>query len=224
MTNYLKESIKIINANFIFVLVLALTSIWITGGTARYLACFMGILSLIVTPAIYGRFIDIISKNKATSLIQLFKEHWLNFYIVLFSLFIPLFIFTLVVLSLLSVEKNTYSEVLHILATIFHISLIYIIPLIFIKKESFSIVPIGIKYLSNNFRKTLPLIGLTFVSFAIGWFSSSLEYSTPIHSSEYILFVVAFNFSYNLVQAYITLMIFISAGIILIRDPHMRLT
>ncbi len=222
MTKNLAESIIIINANFIFVLVLAFTGIWIAGGSATAPACFILILSFIVTPAIYGRFIDLISGNRTTPLTQLFRMHWLNFYAVVFSLSIPIFIFILVSQLLVPFEKIIFSVIVRIFATTLHIILIYITPMIFIKKENFTVVPVGMKYLSTNFKKTLPLIGISVFASIFTWAATVFKESSPLFSADNIFFVVAFAFFHNLILTYLNLMVLLSAGITLIRDPDAK--
>jgi hypothetical protein len=103
------------------------------------------------------------------------------------------------------------------------ILLIYVTPLIFLLRKSISTIPIGIKYLSNNFIRSIPLILLTLLTTIIlpllfkyiPYTDTNISIHPPLST---VVFIALIGFIKNLISWYINLIIFITAGKMLIKD------
>jgi hypothetical protein len=178
---YIKESIEILNAYPFLVILLAFTGIYIFHGIFTRFSLFNLAIHIIILPIILGRFVEISKGIKLTTPFNIAKKHWFNFYIVTLLFSIPLMI-----ISLMSQKHSSMLDrILFIyVQSIVAILLIYVTPLIFLLRKNISTIPIGIKYLSNNLKRSIPLILLILITTII--VPLLFEYIPYTDTDEYI--------------------------------------
>ena len=158
-TDYLVESFNILKANILYVLVPFLltlgffTSDYIIEDLRPLFVFLVTIVLFIALPLFYGQYIEIIKHGRKDTWINTFNNYWLKFILLSLILKGPVIILGLVVPKL-SVLCETISFLIDIAS-------IYILPLVFLKKEIFNSIHFGIKCLLGNFKFSLPLVFAT---------------------------------------------------------------
>jgi hypothetical protein len=214
---HLADSFKVVRDNRIFVLVLAATSIWITGSNSYILsvvAILNVVLSVIVTPAIYGRLADIAMKKQKESFKKIIEDNWLNFYITLIAIELPLIVYLVFIQGSMPVMAGKITQ--HIIAAIIGVLSIYIIPMVFIKGISLTTIPRGIRFLKGTIIYSLPLILLTLLFFII---KAGAELSMTYHFQYFSnnpLMLVTVGLIQNILINFIGLLVFVAACMVLI--------
>ena len=166
LNRHLTDSMKIVWDNRILVLVMAVTSTWITGSNSYVLSlvAFLNVfLSVIVTPAIYGRLADIAMKKQKVSYQKIIEDNWMNFYIALIAIEFPLIFYLIFIQGSIPVMTGKITQ--HIIDAIIGVLSIYIIPMVFIKGISLTSIPRGIRFLEGKIVYSLPLILLTLLKY-----------------------------------------------------------
>jgi hypothetical protein len=232
MKRYLIESATVIKDNYIFIFLIALTHLSgiiivlyddflrsvITAENAiliLILAAVTIILMLIIRPTIYGRLVEIIENRSRESLIFTFMENWLNFYIVMFVLWTPIYIVFSVMHKLEPELPEGIFEI--VLAPLIGILEIYIIPLIFIRGFRLVAIPKGIKILISNIIYSLPLILLSILIPLTHFFYYIISSHLVNQFAGNILIPIAVACILSIVAAFIELLIFTTASMVLIR-------
>jgi hypothetical protein len=166
---YLLDAIEILKRNVTPLLFLALIGLLlyapIPSGKRSGLTPILPILVLfIIYPLIYGRYVGIVNDNGNISYVQIFRAHWLNFVIVSIITASPI----LVVSFLGLISGSPILGIRIILSIAVDILSIYIFPLVFLLRERFACIPLGIKCLLGNFTFSTPLVLLTLVPTILG--------------------------------------------------------
>lgn len=166
---YLLDATEILKRNVTPLLFLALIGLLFyaptSSGRGSGLTPILPILILfIIYPLIYGRYVAIVNDNRSLTYVQIFRAHWLNFVIVSIITASPILFVSF--LGLLSGSPILGIRI--ILSIAVDILSIYIFPLVFLLRERFSCIPLGIKCLLGNFTFSTPLILLTLVPSILG--------------------------------------------------------
>ena len=208
---YLLDAIEILKRNVTPLLFLALIGLLFYAPTSSgSLSGFTSVLAMLVLfiiyPLIYGRYVGIVNDNGNISYVQIFRAHWLNFVIVSLIITSPI-----LVLSFLGmVFRSPILAIRVILSIAVDILSIYIIPLVFLLRERFACIPLGIKCLLGNFTFSTPLVLLTLVPSIIGLLVRSG--GEPPSTSPAI---PAFSYLFWLISVVIDFTVFIAATLIL---------
>jgi hypothetical protein len=164
------------------------------------------VLLFIVYPLIYGRYAEIINNNKRIAYSQIFRAHWLNFFVVSMILGIPLLFFSILGLNM----GSGVLEFNKILSIVIDILSIYIFPLVFLLKKRVQSISLGIKCLLGNFSFSIPLIFLTIIPSVLNSFiaypQGNLALSLPDFILSYVFWIVSLVFDF---------VIFVAASLIL---------
>lgn len=207
---YLFKSVKTLNQNFILVLVLSLISIFFLPG---WVSILLGLAGVILTPVIYGRFFEIPWRTNYSTYLQLFNQHWLNFFVVSIILRSPYLAF----IRLLSGDSGfliaSFLEALTLLLGI------YVIPLVFITREKVFPIASGLRCLWHNFQYSLPLVFLTLLMVIINKLSQVFVLSS-FQNNPAAIFAVAF--IQNILLNYIALSVFMTATMLLLNKPNFK--
>ena len=160
----------------------------------------------IIMPVIYGQYIELITHHKLNSYFQVFRTHWVNYFVVSLVLGTPILI-----LSILGhVFGLPFWGLVKILSIIIDILSIYIFPLVFLTQKHFKCIPLGIKCLFGNLNFSLPLVILAAIPSVLNLFSTEASdtavLSMPMLAIDYVLWVVSL---------LIDFVIFIAAALIL---------
>lgn len=208
--SYLFKSVKTLNQNFVLVVVLSLTSIFIFPSNISILSILAGI---IITPLIYGRFFEIPWRTSYSTFLQLFNQHWLNYWIVMIILATPVFVF--------SGLWGGFAGFLFksVLGAFTFVLGIYAIPLVFITREKVFSIKSGLRCLWENFQYSLPLILLAFLIVIIKLLSL-LFILISFKDNQTAIFAVAF--IQNIILNYITIPVFMTATMLLLNKPDFK--
>jgi hypothetical protein len=118
----------------------------------------------IVYHLIYGRYVEIVNDNGSFTYVQIFMAHWLNFVIVSITIASPI----LVVSFLGLISGSPILGIRIILSIAVDILSICIFPLVFLLREQFACIPLGIKCLLGNLTFSTRLVLLTLVPSILG--------------------------------------------------------
>jgi hypothetical protein len=121
--------------------------------------------TLIIYPLMYGRFTEIINGEVPVSWGQLLRLHWWNFVLVSIALHVPLFLWLLISHS----SGFSAGTLTYLLYGLINVASIYVIPLVFLTRERFHCIPLGIKCLIGNFQFSTPLVFLSILSIALSF-------------------------------------------------------
>ena len=160
----------------------------------------------IIMPVIYGQYIELITHNKLNSYFQVFRTHWVNYFVVSLILGTPILI-----LSILGhVFGLPFWGLVKVLSIIIDILSIYIFPLVFLTQKHFKCIPLGIKCLFGNLNFSLPLVILAAIPSVFNLFSTQASdtavLSLQMLALDYVLWVVSL---------LIDFIIFVAAALIL---------
>jgi hypothetical protein len=162
--------------------------------------------TLIIYPLMYGRFTEIINGELPVPWGQLLRQHWWNFVTVSIILHVPLFIWLLISYS----TGVPSASLTYLLYGLINVVGIYVIPLVFLTRERFSCIPLGIKCLLGNLQFSSPLVFLSVLSFVLsfsmeqGGADSTLPPSSALGGLVFTFLTVAVDF-----------VVFVAAGLVL---------
>jgi hypothetical protein len=160
----------------------------------------------IIMPVIYGQYIELITHHKLNSYFQVFRTHWVNYFVVSLILGTPILI-----LSILGHAFGLpFWGLVKVLSIIIDILSIYIFPLVFLTQKHFKSIPLGIKCLFGNLNFSLPLVILAAIPSVFNLFSTQASdtavLSLQMLALDYVLWVVSL---------LIDFIIFVAAALIL---------
>lgn len=199
---HIAQAINLIKSNTALLIVPCLVigasylSVLFPEGFGGILALGSLLATLLVYPLMYGRFTEIITGQGHVPWGQLLRQHLWNFISVSIVLHAPLFIWLLISYSS-GLAAGTITELVYGLINILSI---YVIPLVFLTRERFSCIPLGIKCLIGNFQFSLPLVVLSMLSIALGSFmghtgaESQMPASSAFAGLIFIFLTVAVDF------------------------------
>lgn len=208
---YLLDAIEILKRNVTPLLFLALIGLLFYAPTSSgNLSGFTSVLAMLVLfiiyPLIYGRYVGIVNDNGNISYVQIFRSHWVNFVVVSLIITSPI-----LVLSFLGIVfRSPILAIRVILSIAVDILSIYIIPLVFLLRERFTCIPLGIKCLVGNFTFSTPLVLVTLVPSALGLLVKSVAASSSTSPP-----IPAFSYLFWLISVVIDFTVFIAATLIL---------
>jgi len=215
---HLIESIKILNSNWILLFLLAFVKTLIVYDKLSLFGILGLLILLFMIPALYGRLQEHVLGGKRSSLYETFRLNAFHYYAVMFTLLVPIHIITNV-LGLTNMMRQNMNDILTFVSAflllIVDILLIYILPLVFINKDGLSSIPTGLRLLSNNLMKSIPLLLLCFVKAFIKWLPGVFIIN-KLQSDK--IFSTAYNFAFNILSLYVGFLIFLLASIYLVKE------
>jgi hypothetical protein len=208
---YVLDAIEILKRNVTPLLFLALIGLLFyvptsSGSPSGFTSGLAMLFLFIVYPLIYGRYVGIVNGNGDISYVQIFRAHWLNFIIVSLIIASPILVLSFLQL----IFRSPILGIRVILSIAVDIVSIYIFPLVFLLRERFACIPLGIKCLVGNFTFSTPLVLLTLVPSLLGLLVKSV--AAPSSASPPIS---AFYYLFWLVSIVIDFTVFIAATLIL---------
>ena len=160
----------------------------------------------VILPVIYGQYIELITHNRLNSYFQVFRTHWLNYFVVSLILGMPILIFSL----LGQIFGLPFWGLIKILSIFIDIIGIYIFPLVFLTRKHLACISLGIKCLFGNLNFSLPLVILTVIPSLFNLFGSGISDTTALS-----LPMFALNYIFWIVSLLIDFVIFVAAALIL---------
>jgi hypothetical protein len=220
---YLAESLKIINSNriLLFIHALSLTN-YAFKNVPKDILPLLGILSLLVMPVIYGRFIEIIKEEQPISLYKVFRKHLTNYFVCAVCIALPAFLFMFIFIWIL--PKEVVMDVFPIIFLINSSSLLYLFPFAFLQgKQSieFSTLALAAKCLFTHFRYNVPLILLNISVYFIYQIRDEI-FEGYLLKNVNIYMLITSRFLFSLLLSVILLTLFIAASGILIKEPFYK--
>jgi hypothetical protein len=184
--SYISKAIPIVRSNVFLLVVPSLIigasylSFLFPEEISGLLASGSVLATLIVYPLMYGRFAEILSGQAPGPWGQLLRLHWWNFVSVSIVLHIPLFIWILLIYSA-GLPSGMLTFVLYGLINVLSL---YVIPLVFLTRERFPSIPLGIKCLIGNFHFSLPLVFLSILSIVLSFSIGHSSADSPLPPSS----------------------------------------
>lgn len=215
MKKYFTESIKIVKANYAFIVVLAAlnaTCTFAKTGNMTLMRSAFIISPIFISIIIYGRFTQIITGEQRKSFLRIFKKHWFNFFITVFVLGGCMLVLTHLFRLLFSGQIKAISW---FAGGLINILTIYVLPIVFLKHHNIGAIPLGITYLFKNFKYTLPLLLLTLLTSVVGHLS---PFFVVLFSKSNLFLIVAFSFINSFLLYFIDFTVFVTASIILVKE------
>lgn len=207
---YLRQSIRIVNNNLIFIPFLALSGIVIMSPTTETLSISLSLMSFIFYPVVYGRLVETIMNLSVSTWTHLLKVYWFNYLLVIGVLVIPVIIINYLISSLESSLQRIFIKTLF--EALLSCVTIYVLPIVFTRRQLISSISLGIKTLFNLWRRSISLILLTLCIFIIKISVRIIMFiNWPINLPS--IFVIGF--FQNFINAYIHLIVFCTALFIL---------
>ena len=218
MKELLSKSTQILNTNIVLVLLVGICNIQILSGVMTYISLLGVILSFLLGIIVYGRVVAQIQGSAALPALEILKANWLNYIIVVILLGLPIFMYAqLSKLFPMPIELSIYGK--ESIKTLINILAIYVLPIVFIKRQHLLAIMAGVVFFIQNLKKSAPIIFLVVCMFFINSVAMSwlIQQSQPSLSMATILPVMAF---VNIAVTYLSFLVFTAASVVLIpRSP-----
>lgn len=215
MKEYIKESAYILNTHLIFVFILSISGITVFSSKVSTTMSVINLLgALIFTPIIFARLVEIVRAEQNRTLFALFKKYSILFYIVSVVLSSPMLMF-------IFLGSGIFTFCFYPMAFAIALLSLYVMPLIFLDRQSVAVIPEGIKYFVGNLNRSLPLAVLTL---SIHVINASYNSIARLHSQDNLLMVLLMGFVKELICNYLHLLVFLSAVMLLLNDPYKAFT
>jgi hypothetical protein len=219
MTKFILKAINVTNSHIIYIFILAVTGIYLPSWPLLLVSCFGLVLSLVIFPVIYGRFIDILERRTYSSFSSLLQKHWLNFWLVSLLLVTP-FIVVGIIGATLKWEFPIYFLILSI--TVIEVLSIYIYPLVFLKHQGISSIPLGIRILFSKFRQSMPLVFLCLIILMIDLLRDYIEKALSVSIKINPFALLSISLVHVFINSYIMIIIFLAASKFLLEQRSLN--
>jgi len=215
MNNTFSQSLKLVNANILFVLVVGVlsTQYLFIGISDAFWVAF--VLSICVEVIIFTKFISSIKNTPHDGPITALKCNLFNFLVVTIVLsgliiLIAKLVNTIPLDTQYLININIGVKALVVLLTA------YVFPIVLIKHANLLAIPTGIIFLTKNIRNSHIVIKLAVSLYLIEFIAIFLILNSLIDMSLILYFSVVV----NIATTYVLFLIFAAASIILINKPN----
>jgi len=172
------------------------------------------IVMFFIAIVVYGRLVAKIRGDAAPTAAKLIRDNWFNYIVVAVVLALPVLLFKQIA------DLGIISPKLFILAkeslnAVVYMATIYVLPIVFIKKQHIIAIFSGIAYLSKTLMRSFPIILLVAVMFI---FKATVVLSS-IHilpSQASMLSLVPYMLVINVIFTYLAFIVFAAAATFLI--------
>ena len=218
MNNTFSQSLKLVNANILFVLVVGVlsTQYLFIGISDAFWVAF--VLSICVEVIIFSKFISIIKNTPYDGYVSALKSNLFNFLVVTIVLSGLIILLAKLINNVPLDTQYTITINIGIQALIVLLTA-YVFPIVLIKHVNLLAIPTGIIYLANNIKYSHIIIILAVSLFLIEFIAILLMFNSLIDMSLILYFSVIVNIS----TTYILFLIFSTASIILLKEPNKSL-
>ncbi|MDH4161811.1 MAG: hypothetical protein OEW15_03860 [Nitrospirota bacterium] len=198
----------------LLVLLMACTTLYVTCHSTPLFLWISLVVSIILTPAIYGRFAQVMTNERPSALFRLFARHGFNFYVVVALFFVP------VVITAFWARKDLATAVMNIGFAVAQVLLIYILPGVFLMRSPVEAITSGLAFLGKNVLPSLPLIGLALFNPLLHLAIPSAWIALDLSSVRAAARTLPLALLYNIALSAVTLTLFVAAGRTLRGIPH----
>lgn len=212
---YFQESLRRAKAYLLFIPILALNESLIRNESTRIYALFPNILSFILYAIIYGSTVEEIASKAKSGWTHLLKLHALNLVLATLILYIPVF-----VTSYLNSEEHYFSifAIKALSGLTIQCATLYVMPLVFIKRQVLSSFPEAFKYLAHHFLQSIWMMVLVLLVFTLKIIVSfvNVYYLETSHA----LLRYGIRYIHDLVSTFVYLVLFSMASLLLVNPNN----
>jgi hypothetical protein len=215
----IKNAIKIVNKNLIFIPFIALSMLLIMPNVLFYISLLLLVISSFLYIIVFGRLVETVMNLHRSSWLHLLKVHCINYLIAIFLIAgIPSLIFSFLISeTTFQISKTVSFPQVQIIKNLFLALVacltIYVIPFVFIRRQIFSSISYGIKILFNSLWISIPLIFLTLCTYLTQISKWLIYIIIPPQIDIYT--ILGINFILISINVYIILIVFSAATFIL---------
>ena len=195
-------------------LLAGLCSIRIGSGFMTYVSLAALIIMFFITIVVYGRIVEKIRGDAAPAAAKLIRDNWFNYIVVAVVLASPVLLFKQIA-DLGIISPKSFILAKESLNAVVHMATIYVLPIVFIKKQHVVAIFSGIAYLSKTLKGSFPIILLVAVMFI---FKATVVLSSihilPPEAS--MLSLVPYTLVVNVIFTYLAFVVFAAAATFLI--------
>ncbi|MCZ6731891.1 MAG: hypothetical protein O7B27_04965 [Gammaproteobacteria bacterium] len=217
MKEIITNSSRIVNANIGLVLLVGVCNIRILSGVMTYVSAVGLAVSIVLGIVVYGRIIARIEGESCLRSIDIVKENWLNYILVVVLLAAPVLLFSQVV-KLFLISSQYFFLAKEGLAALINMATIYVLPIVFIKKQNVVAIFAGIAYFIQNLKRSLPIVGLVAFMYIIN-IAAAFGFISLMQPAGDILSIVPVMVVFNTFVTYLSFMIFAAASLVLTEKP-----
>lgn len=203
------QSVKTVRDNPLLVLLMACTSLYVTCHSTALFLWLSLFASIVLTPAIYGRFAQLVSRERPSSLARLFTRHGFNFYVVIGIFFVP------AIAAAFWIRTDLATTFLNIMFAGAQVLLIYVLPGVFLKQSPVDAIIAGLSLLLRNAAPSLPLIGLALFNPLMHLAIPSPWVALDLSSFRAAVLTLPFALLYTSLLSAVNLTVFVAAGMML---------
>lgn len=210
------NAVRLVHDNFVLVLILGFAEMFRQWANIDFVWIISTTAVIALVPAVYGRMTYALQGNPYSSLKDILKKHAWNYYAVMLCINVPLYMLIGILSIPLTIQEHLAgigSTLYFTLWTFVQILLVYIIPLVFLKRQNIPAIPAGLKYLRGNIKKSMPLILLVLLYPSLQF---GLPFMLPSTINESTFAYHAYSYVYSFTIVYVDLVIFALAAILLI--------
>lgn len=210
----LARAVRTVRDNPLLVLLMACTTLYVTCHSTTLFLWISIVVSIVLTPAIYGRFAQFMTNEQPRPLFRLFTRHGFDFYVVVVLFFVPL------VVAAFWVRKDLAPAFMNAGFAVAQVLLIYILPGVFLMRSPFEGITSGLAFLGKNVVASLPLIGLALFNPLLHLAVPSAWIALDLSSVKAAARTLPLALLYNIVLSAVSLTLFVAAGRTLRGIPH----
>lgn len=196
----IRKSLQEVNKNLLLLILSGVCSTIIIGGVWASFSLVGVAIGILLDITIFGRISASISSYPTQNFMGIIQTNLLNYVVVVLLLATPIFILRIIAKS--EIGGLTYYFIEQIARMVIAIATIYVIPIVFLKKNSFISIPAGIIYLSSSLQASVLIIFIVVSEFILGtlciFLATSLE---PILAIPLII-LIRMGISYLLFLAF----------------------
>ena len=214
MKNTIIKAGRDVNVDIILVFVVGVCGFHVFGGVMTWVFIAEVIVSFVVGIVIYGRIIARVNGRSPGASATILKENWSNCLLVLMVLAIPTLIFGQIS-GLFASTPTSYVLTKKVLDASVRLLTIYVLPIVFLKKENMIAILTGIIYLFRSLRMSLPIVGIAAL-IELARTSVLLRVEEVLQKNEQIQFShVTQIIVVNIICTYLAFVVFASAARVL---------
>ncbi|MFV2058659.1 MAG: hypothetical protein ACC707_19525 [Thiohalomonadales bacterium] len=215
MRQIIIDSIRVVNGELALVILAGLCGIRIVTGFMTYVSLATLIVMFFISIVVYGRIVAKIRGDAAPLATELIRDNWFNYLLVAFVLALPVMLFKQIAnLGLISPVSFILAK--ESLDAVVHMAAIYVLPIVFIKKQHVVAIFSGIAYLSGTLKRSFPILLLVAVLFI---FKATVVLSS-IHilpPEAGMLSLIPYMLVVNVIFTYLAFIVFAVASAFLVK-------
>ncbi|WP_316368943.1 hypothetical protein [Candidatus Thiodiazotropha sp. CDECU1] len=214
----ISRSIRIVNEQISLLLLSGVIGIQFYYGAFAYISVVGMLASIVIGIIIYGQITIKVRGEEVLPAKEILKRNWVNYIVVMLIIGVST-LAIIQVIKILSTSAVFLALSQSAIKTLMSIITIYVLPIVFLKKEHMLAIVTGLVFLFQNIRKSIPLILLAGLIFIVEILLGQIlvqqgQQSTNVYSLVPTLIVI------NIVVTYISFLIYTAATLVLIPNSN----